>query len=438
MKNNTEYTEKILDSSAQEAVFNLREVIDNTTKDNAEDLKDLVRVLEKLFDNNKAIAQFLDIDKTIAHLLNISEDKVKKLSNRENAKLDAIMKKLFETSPRMFLGTIDNLYETNYRQQYLTGRLVDSDIKFLPTEFVRETFRFEMLKADISLQIKNNYYQIEIQTSHDNMAIRFARYGLEIGLKNCTTNPETGAWKIELPEQSVIYLENNQNNPKSNDYELWWRNEKLATIQVKDLKIWELDIDDMLDKKLYNLLPMSIFQYRIQLKKATSNKEKQKIKNEFLKKAKQILKKAKALSTKLVDGDIDLIITVLGELINYFDTRFFNGSIERLGEFKMTFTEEIQSYRTRINTAKAEGKAEGLAEGKAEGLAEGLEKGKAEGLAEGLEKGEATGEAKGRVNEKIEIAKNSLKKGFEIDVIMEITGLPEKELKKLQAEISQS
>ncbi len=131
MKNNTEYTEKILDPSVQEAIFNLREVIVNMTKDNAEDLKALVRVLEKLFDNNKAITQSLDIDKTIAQLLNISEDKVKKLSNRENAKLDAIMKKLFETSPRMFLGTIDNLYETNYRQQYLTGRLVNSNIKFL-------------------------------------------------------------------------------------------------------------------------------------------------------------------------------------------------------------------------------------------------------------------------------------------------------------------
>ncbi|ONI48250.1 hypothetical protein AN643_02515 [Candidatus Epulonipiscioides saccharophilum] len=406
MKNNTEYTEKILDPSAQEAIFNLREVIGNITKDNSEDLKALVRVLEKLFDNNKAIAQSLDIDKTIAQLLNISEDKVKKLSNRENAKLDAIMKKLFETSPRMFLGTIDNLYETNYRQQYLTGRLVDSDIKFLPTEFVRETFRFEVLRADIILQIKDNYYQIEIQTSHDNMAIRFARYGLEIGLKKNIFNPETGALKIELPEQSVIYLENNRNNPRPNDYEIWWRNEKLATIQVRDLKIWELDIDDMLEKNLYNLLPMSIFQYRIRLKKATSKKEKQKIKNEFLKKAKQVLKKAKALSSKLVDGDIDLIITILGELINYFDSEFFGGSIERLGEFNMTFTEEIQGYRTRINTALKEGKAEGLAEGEAKGI--------------------------------IKVAKNLLKKGFEIDVIMETTGLSEEEVKKLQAEIEKS
>ncbi|ONI48251.1 hypothetical protein AN643_02520 [Candidatus Epulonipiscioides saccharophilum] len=87
---------------------------------------------------------------------------------------------------------------------------------------------------------------------------------------------------------------------------------------------------------------------------------------------------------------------------NYFDTAFFNRTIERLGEFNMTFTEEIQGYRTRINTAKEEGLAEG------------------------------------RYSEKIEIAMNFLKDGFGIDCIMKNTGLPEEEVKRLQAEIEKS
>ncbi|WP_305767948.1 hypothetical protein [Candidatus Epulonipiscium viviparus] len=67
--------------------------------------------------------------------------------------------------------------------------------------------------ADIIIQIKDSYYQIEIQTS-------------------------------QYP----------------NDYEIWWKGEKLATIEVAELQVWELD--DIFEKKLYNLLPIVIFGYR--------------------------------------------------------------------------------------------------------------------------------------------------------------------------------
>jgi predicted transposase/invertase (TIGR01784 family) len=50
-----------------------------------------------------------------------------------------------------------------------------------------------------------------------------------------------------------------------------------------------------------------------------------------------------------------------------------------------------------------------------------------EGREEGIKIGEEIGEKKA----KIETAKNMLKKGFEIDVIVEITGLKRKEIEQL-------
>ncbi len=409
MTKNHKDTKKSSDQLTQEIFLELQELIDKTDIDNKEHLKNLIIQLEMVFSH-----------KIIAKLLNLSEKKVKKLGNSERAKLDAVLKRLFETSPRMFLGTIDYLYKTDYRKQYLAGTLTDADISFEPTELIRGTF--ETLKTDILIQIKNIYYHIEIQTSNDNMAIRLARYGLEIALKRHAINPKTGALRLDLPTPSVIYLEHNRNNPKSNNYEVWWENKKYLTMKVADLKLWELDIADILERELYTLLPVIIFNYRIKLKRARSKAAKLELKDEILEKAKQILEQAHALSNELVDGDIDTIIAALGELINYFDDKFFNGAIEKTGEFNMTFTEEIKGYRTKINTAEKKGKAEGLAEG----LEKGIKQGKAEGEAKGLEKGI------------LKVAKSLLEDGFEIDRIMKNTGLSEERLKQLQAKIKKS
>jgi predicted transposase/invertase (TIGR01784 family) len=59
------------------------------------------------------------------------------------------------------------------------------------------------------------------------------------------------------------------------------------------------------------------------------------------------------------------------------------------------------------------------------------EKGREEGIKIGESIGEKRGEKRGKKEGKIETAKNMLKKGFEIDVIAELTGLKRKEIEKL-------
>ena len=95
-----------------------------------------------------------------------------------------------------------------------------------------------------------------------------------------------------------------------------------------------------------------------------------------------------------------------------------------------------RDIKNSIDTAKREGKEEGLAEGMEKGLAEGMEKGLAEGmekgLAEGMEKGLAEGMEKGMNKRSLEIARKMLTNGIDTATVMEITGLSESQLKQLK------
>ena len=97
----------------------------------------------------------------------------------------------------------------------------------------------------------------------------------------------------------------------------------------------------------------------------------------------------------------------------------------------ISFEASKMAYRdikNSIDTAKREGKEEGLAEGMEKGLAEGMKK----GLAEGVEKGLAEGMEKGMNKRSLEIARKMLANGMDAATVMEITGLSESQLQQLK------
>ena len=83
--------------------------------------------------------------------------------------------------------------------------------------------------------------------------------------------------------------------------------------------------------------------------------------------------------------------------------------------------------RYDYNSAMSEMKQKGLEAGLAEGKAKGLAEGKAKGLAEGKAEGKAEGEKKAN----LKIAQKMLEKKMDINLIAELTGLTEEEIKSL-------
>ena len=101
--------------------------------------------------------------------------------------------------------------------------------------------------------------------------------------------------------------------------------------------------------------------------------------------------------------------------------------MKQVEERYISFEASKMAYRdikNSIDTAKREGKEEGLAEGREKGLAEGMEKGLVKGLAEGMENG---------MNKRsLEIARKMLANGMDAATVMEITGLSESQLQQLK------
>ena len=95
--------------------------------------------------------------------------------------------------------------------------------------------------------------------------------------------------------------------------------------------------------------------------------------------------------------------------------------MKQVEERYISFEASKMAYRdikNSIDTAKREGKEEGLAEGMEKGLAEGMEKGLVKGLEKGMNK------------RSFEIARKMLANGMDAATVMEITGLSESQLQQ--------
>jgi len=88
-----------------------------------------------------------------------------------------------------------------------------------------------------------------------------------------------------------------------------------------------------------------------------------------------------------------------------------------------SFNDYERDYYNDLNYEKQEGIKEGLEKG----IKEGLEK----GLKEGLDKGLKEGKEEGEKNKSIEIAKNMLKEGLDVNLISKLSGLTVEEIENL-------
>src|SRR5680860_945057 len=174
--------------------------------------------------------------------------------------------------------------------------------------------------------------------------------------------------------------------------------------RVPVMKYWEYGKEEILEQKLYPLLPLQVFKLRYQMEKIKNRKNhtEQELR-ELIQKAQQIVENmaneaARLFQTEEIDGeDLHKILLANEELFRYLNSRYVND--EKLNEEVLSMT------RTLYNPIVAEkAKLEGILEGKLEG--------------------------------KLEAARNAVKKGFSLEDIAEITGLPLETVQKLKAELS--
>ena len=97
--------------------------------------------------------------------------------------------------------------------------------------------------------------------------------------------------------------------------------------------------------------------------------------------------------------------------------------MKQVEERYISFEASKMAYRDIKNSVDT-AKREGIAEGMEKGMELGMAKGKQEGLAEGMEKG---------MNQRsLDIARNMLADGVDLNLIMKYSGLTQEQIEKLK------
>lgn len=373
-----------------------------------------------------------------------------------------ILKYLLQVSPHMFLGTLDRIYSTAYYNEYMAGSL--TNISFVPAAALKNALCFEAILADVVIQIRQHIYQIEFRISNEHMALRFAR--LESPKRNIVLmfnmNTKLGISekrekRIFECEEESIYLEKEDANLRINSY-IFQSNKSTLKIDIRELQLLNLDVADVRKYKMYNLLPLTLLRYKVKIDTLArnpliTNAEKRdglrQIKKNFLAQSRRISDQIARLDAE--ESDLLMIKIGLGELIEYFDNMYFGNMLKESGDLAMAFESEyaqllaaareakleaayamsnmakIQLDATaRINEAATELTTAQIAieEAKIEAT---LAKQEARDMKTKLAEAEATGVKK--------VAKNLLMAKLDLKLIATSTGLPVREIKKLQNQL---
>ena len=323
--------------------------------------------------------------------------KKKASERRKSVKLDQILKLLFKVSNQTLVNTINGLFNENFAPDDITVSVGKT-----ATEIVKNSL--DVLRADMFLKLEKGdnkrHFHIEYELSpNNNMGIRVFEYGI---LKALETVREDNSDDIILPKAVVIHFEESGAIPDQYVKGIVFPNGMRVEYTVDVVKYWTLSDTALVDKKLYNLLPLQLFTLRAELDKITADGTKQS-KQTAIKKSKEAIEKIVGIVKKLyqdsnIDADdYDKIVTGLAELVRHLDERY------KLNE-KLSGVNDVIKV---LNIAK---KAEKKAEKE-------------------IEKRVVKEAAKGAA---IEIAEKAVKKGLSLEDIIELTGLTEKEIQNIK------
>ncbi|OAA90785.1 hypothetical protein [Clostridium ljungdahlii] len=288
----------------------------------------------------------------------------------EEVKLDGILKTLFSTSHQVLINFINQMFDVDYSED---------DVIVIPgkTEFPLEDFNYDFIKADLILNFsrkeRKTVYHIEFQTKNDtSMAIRMFQYGFHIGKEDSILDNNTKV--VYFPKQLVIFIEENSKIENELKLKIVFPSGEEVNYTVPVMKYWEYTDRDLIDKKLYILLPLQIFKFRkvfesIKKRKGSSDTDFE----EILLKAKDLAYRlAKEISElnnekEVLDNDFNSMLVAIQSLMAYLNQNYCkNENIEE------EVSKMIKSFYDPA--VEKRGIEKGLKEGRKDGLLQGLEK----------------------------------------------------------------
>lgn len=334
-------------------------------------------------------------------------------SNGQRIKLDQIMKVLFKLSDQATLHMINHLFDENFVTDNVTIHYVDPE--FIDDEYGR-------IIGDLCLVIASETreyrYHIEFQTEYDSsMVIRMFRYGFEAAVnRGGAGDVEFNEIKIiDFPRQLVVYIE--ESNAISDKLSLGIRmpNEDIIPYSVPIMKYWEYTPEQLIEHNMFAMLPLQVFKFRKAIraidKSRKSDNEKSKLISQQFEQLKQTIRELADIlamlrdSDKILSNDLRRILDAISHINTYLYKSY--------GEYEKIEKEAVQMLKTLYDPYVFE-----------QGIEQGIERGIEQGIEQGIQKGEQ--------KKAVEIARNALSLGMDINMIAKATGLTEAQIEELK------
>lgn len=245
---------------------------------------------------------------------------------KEKVTLDEILKSLFSTSNKVLINLLNGIFDENFNEN-------EVNISVSNNEFIKNNF--DVIIGDKFFEISNSnnkkiYYHLEFQTKNDNtMVVRMFEYGFNKATENATLNSKNGIKSIYFPKQKVIFFEENKNINDSLDLNIVFPDNQVIFYSVGIIKYWEFTDEDLINKKMYPLIPLQLFKLRKELHKAQSKNDIKKIKKmSYIARnlAQKLANESKYLfdNNEILGNDFHTMLLAINNLIEYLNRNYLN------------------------------------------------------------------------------------------------------------------
>lgn len=291
---------------------------------------------------------------------------VQKDTNSESVKLDEILKSLFSVSGRVLINMLNSLFAEDFPAE-------TTHISLTSNEFIDD--KYNILRGDLFFQLQDqkttHHYHIELQTLNDErMVIRMLEYGLGKAKENARYAENKAETILYLPRQLVIFIEENRKIKDELMLRLVLPDGQEITYQVMVMKYWEYSPEELVQKKLYPLLPLQVFKLRYRMEKLKKSKPPKEAElRQGIQAARQTVQEISEEAGRLYrlkeidDEDLQTILLANAELFKYLNSRY-------VGDVQLD-KEVLTMIKTLYDPAVEErGIQKGIREGRQEGQAD--------------------------------------------------------------------
>ena len=266
--------------------------------------------------------------------------------------------------PELIISMINEAFHENYDGS-------ETIIQFENEIYLRQQDGYEGKRiTDNSLRIKREpdekgkAYHLECQSTSDNtMAIRMYEYDTQLALKDKEWDKDT--LTVRFPNSAILYLRSDMNTADKITMVLETSGGSVCYF-IPSIKLSDYDLETIIRKKIFFLIPFWIFVYENSLKKyEQSESDRKELKNEFIKLIKCLQESCEKgiineyAKCMLIDMSKKVVRNLLG-----------NKFVKVREEVENVFGGKVLEFEAR--TIKNQGRAEGREEGRKEGRKEHL------------------------------------------------------------------